>query len=126
MDARRGEGGCDFSAGERVICVDAGPLRTEDASEHACNPGLILGVVYTVAGVVPPEEPPEYEEGGWGVLLAEVEHPIDRRVGFGPWRFRRLERPSDAFLTSCLKAAHEPLFTRIPVKAPAHSDTGVG
>lgn len=119
MDARGGEGGGSiFAVGDKVVCVDVRPCP------HFGPPLLRLRAVYTVRRVWAPALNALLGYACAGIELEEVLPQSPK--GFGAFRFVHAIPRSDAFLTSCLKAAHEPLFTRVPIKTPAHSDTGVG
>lgn len=125
MSTRGGDDrGCDFQLGEVVVCVDAAALRSPAGpTVHRCP--LVEGRPYTIVAIIPANPGPM---GPWrdACLLREARNTKSAHGGFGTYRFRRVTKNPDAFLTSCLKAAHEPSFERKPEKVPVHSDSPAG
>lgn len=74
-----------FYVGQKVVCVDSGPVRNAHGHIYSA-PQLRVGHVYTVSGVL----------SACVVLLAEVDPGRPRFDGFTSWRFRPVvERNTD-------------------------------
>lgn len=88
---------CDFKPGDKVVCVDAGPLRNPATQVPSRPSGLVEGGVYTVLLIRPNYECPER----LSVELAEIApeallRGVPKRGGFFHGRFRKVQNRLDS------------------------------
>ena len=94
-----------FKPGDVVECIEAGLLQVRPPSKGAPL-GLVLGALYTVAGVYPKGTPRRGPDPVWRidhVDLREVRHPH----AFGAYaarRFRLLKRKDPDLLERLMRA----------------------
>lgn len=83
-----------FEVGQQVVCVDAAPAKSWHLEQVA--PPLEVGKIYTVAWCGTETLHPDFS-GCISVLVDGVREPLGfgrTCVGYGGWRFRRVQRKS--------------------------------
>ncbi|MFC5346284.1 hypothetical protein ACETK8_15870 [Brevundimonas staleyi] len=111
----------DLGAGDRVICINAGPTNAPGFPEHGTPVPLVQGQVYTVRCVLELQCGPD--EWLPCLFLVERETMVFSRwgeeEGYDPARFRRFDdRDIDVWLKVDVGDTHH-LDVRSPVLVPA-------